>query len=247
MQNLLQSLIIQLWNTNKIACYLHFPGTILDNLGRGSSCSNPWKNVSPANQHPFRNNELQEETRRCRRGGPYLELIFSDCLSSSRSVLKSIWPMPSIFSNFEIHLEDCGVVSDWVMRRGKVKLNFRVSVWPLIAVYQQHDQHAPKPVSASWCSESNVWGITGKPVATASVTLHGCKQSKPLMTHSACAYLMHYKGQRRTNASFCSMQSWVSRVRTTFREGRFHSFEQGILSATIHLIQLCGKKVCSSG
>lgn len=151
---------------------------------------------------------ILSETMGCRRKPTGVRLIFSDCLSSSRSALKSIWPMASIFSNFEIHLEDCSVVSDWVMRRGKVKLNFRVSVWPLIAVYQQHKQRAPRPISASWCTQSDVWGITGKPVSTASVTLHGCKQTKPLMTHSACPYLVHYKGQGRTNASFCNMQLW---------------------------------------
>lgn len=64
----------------------------------------PMKNVAPANQYPFRNNELQEGNpqvpgRRC------ISALFSLCLSSSWSVLKSIWPMPPIFNNFEIHFE----------------------------------------------------------------------------------------------------------------------------------------------
>lgn len=126
---------------------------------------------------------------------------------------------PQFFSNFEIHLEDCGVASDWVMRRGKVKLNFRGSVWPLIAVYQQHDQRVPRPVSASWCSESNVWGITGKPVSIAPLW-HCMETNKPhLWWHTVPVPISCItKGQERTNASFYNALSWVSRVTTTFRE-----------------------------
>lgn len=59
------------------------------------------KNVAPANQHPLRNNELEGEAHRWIGGGLYLCLIFLDCLSSSWSVLKHIWPKPSIFNNCE--------------------------------------------------------------------------------------------------------------------------------------------------
>lgn len=136
-------------------CSFHFLGTILCNLGPGSCCYTPCKNLSPANQHPVRNNELQGDTHRWRGGGLYLPLIFSEYLSSW-SLLKSIWPMPPIFNNSEIHGEVCCAVSRWVMKRGKVKCDFRVSVWQLIAIYQQHEQQEPGPISASWCSETNV-------------------------------------------------------------------------------------------
>ena len=74
-KNLLYSLInIKPRNTNRFTCRLHFSGTVLNKLSSG---------VYELKE------KLQEETKRCR-GGLYLQVLFSDYLSSSRSVLKSI-------------------------------------------------------------------------------------------------------------------------------------------------------------
>lgn len=98
------------------------------------------------------------------------------------------------------------------MRKGEVKLNFRVSVWPLIAIYQQREQQAPGPINTSWCSGSTA--EEKSPVSAASLTIHGGKQTEPPMTRATCAQLVNYRGRGRTNASFCDIQLQGSRGNT---------------------------------
>lgn len=103
------------------------------------------------------------------------------------------------------------------MREGKVKLNFRVSVWPLIAIYQQREQQAPGPINTSWCSGSSVGSRREKPRFLCLAD--NVDANKP---NGARAQLMNYRGRGRTNASFCDTQSQVSMVTCSFLVDFFH-------------------------